>query len=116
MSTQDPAKQDLTEIEGKLLVKLEGDVDLEHCAPIRKLLLGAVAKGKDLLIDLSRVTYLDSSGVASLIEAMQIANKNGTALRLFAASSQVVRVFELARLDQVFPMHADLDAALAPGA
>ena len=110
---QDSAEPGLREVEGKLLVKLEGDVDLEHCAPIRKLLLGAVAKGKDLLIDLSEVTYLDSSGVASLIEAMQIANKNGTALRLFAASSQVKRVFELARLDKVFPIHADLESALA---
>lgn len=105
--------QDLTEVEGKLLLKLAGDIDLAHCAPIRKQLLGAVAQGKDLLIDLDEVTYIDSSGVASLIEAMQVANKNGTALRLFAASTQVMRVFELARLDQVFPMHADLDAALA---
>jgi len=105
--------QDVNEVEGRLLLKLEGDVDLARCATIRKRLLGAVAQGKDLLVDLSAVTYLDSSGVASLIEAMQVANKNGTALRLFAASSQVMRVFELARLDQVFPMHSDLDAALA---
>ncbi len=105
--------QDVIEVEDKLLIKLDGDIDLARCATIRKRLLGAVAKGKDLLVDLSAVTYIDSSGVASLIEALQVANKNDTALRLFSASSQVVRVFELARLDQVFPMYADMDAAMA---
>ena len=103
----------ITEIEGGVLVKLTGDVDLEHCGAIRGLLLEGVSRGKDLLVDLSEVTYLDSSGIASLVEAMQIAVRNGTALKLFSASTQAMRVFELARLDKVFSIHPDLDTALA---
>ena len=106
-------KEAVREEQGRLVIELGGEIDLDRAPEVRKLLLDCVGRGRDLLVDLSAVAYLDSSGVASLIEAMQVANKNGTALRLFAASSQVVRVFELARLDQVFPMHADLDAALA---
>ncbi len=102
----------VSEIDGKVVVKLSGDVDLEHCAAVRGLLLDGVSHGKDLLVDLSDVSYLDSSGVASLVEALQIAAKNGTALKLFSASAQAMRVFELARLDKVFAIHPDLDAAL----
>lgn len=104
---------EVSEVDGKLVVALAGEVDLEHCVAVRRLLLDAVGRGKDLLVDLSRVTYLDSSGIASLIEALQTASKNGTALRLFAANTQVWRVFELARLDKVFTILPDLDAALA---
>ncbi len=104
---------EITEIDGGVLVKLTGDVDLEHCGSIRRLLLDGVSRGKDLLVDLSDVTYLDSSGIASLVEAMQVAVRNGTALKLFSASAQAMRVFELARLDKVFSIHPDLDAALA---
>jgi len=104
---------EITEIDGGLLVKLSGDVDLEHCGSIRRLLLDGVSRGKDLLVDLSEVTYLDSSGIASLVEAMQIAVRNGTALKLFSASAQAMRVFELARLDKVFSIHPDLNTALA---
>ena len=102
----------VSEIDGKVVVKLSGDVDLEHCAAVRGLLLDGVSHGKDLLVDLSDVSYLDSSGIASLVEALQIAAKNGTALKLFSASAQAMRVFELARLDKVFAIHPDLDAAL----
>jgi len=104
---------DITEREGKLIVRLAGDVDLEHCRDVRSLLLGAAARGKDLLVDLSEVTYLDSSGIASLIETLQAAARNGAGLKLFSASAQVWRVLELARLDKVFTILPDLDAALA---
>ena len=106
---------EVTEMDDKLLVRLSGDVDLEHCVPVRQLLLDAVGRGRDLLIDLSGVTYVDSSGIASMVEALQLASKNGTALKLFSAPDQVRRVFELARLDQVFGIHPNLDAALAAG-
>ena len=104
---------DVSENDGQLIVQLVGDVDLEHCASVRRLLLDGVSHGKDLLVDMSQVTYLDSSGIASLLEALQIANKNGNAIKLFAASAQVMRVFELARLDRVFSIHSDLSTAMA---
>ena len=104
--------EDTTENDGELIIQLEGDVDLEHCNTVRNLLLGSVERGKDLMIDMSQVTYLDSSGVASLLEALQIATRNGTAFKIFSTSAQAMRVFELARLDKVFSIHPDLDTAL----
>ena len=102
----------MNEHQGKLVVALAGEIDLEQSPAVRSLLLGAVARGKDLLVDLSAVTYIDSSGIASLIEALQAAKEGGRELCLFAVSSRVMRVFELARLDKVFPIRGDLAAAL----
>jgi anti-sigma B factor antagonist len=103
------------EQDGRLIVPLDGDVDLNRAPEIRRLLLDCVARGRDILVDLSRVTYIDSSGIASLVEALQTAGKSGIALGLVAVSDNARKVFELARLDKVFAIHTDLDAALADG-
>ncbi len=97
----------------KQVIELSGDVDLEHAADTRKLLLDAIDGTTDLLVDLSAVTYIDSSGIASLVEALQTANNIGTKLGLVALSTQAMRVFELARLDKVFPIFPDLATAMS---
>lgn len=98
--------------DGRNIVALHGDVDLNRAPEIRRLLLDCVARGLDVLVDLSGVAYIDSSGIASLVEALQEAGKNGTGLGLVAVSEDARKVFELARLDKVFAIHSDLTAAL----
>ncbi len=106
----------VTETQGKLIVSLQGEVDLEHAPTVRRLLLDCVRRKKDILVELAGVAYIDSSGIASLIEALQAARAQGTALALVAVSAQAMRVLQLARLDQVFPIHADIAGALRAGA
>ena len=103
----------IREEQGRLVVELDGEIDLERAPKVRKTLLDCVARGSDVLVDLSRVTYIDSSGIASLVEALQNAGKGGTGFGLVAVSPEALRVFELARLDKVFAIHPDIDAALA---
>lgn len=103
----------VTENQGVIVIALDGDVDLEHSAAVRDMLLAQVAKGRDLMVDLSAVAYIDSSGIASLIEALQSAKRNDTRLELVSVSDQAMRVLRLARLDKVFAIHESLDAALA---
>ena len=97
------------------VVAFRGEFDLEHSPTARKVLLRCVEQGRDLAVDLSGVTYIDSSGIASLVEAFQEARKRGTRFALAAVSASALRVFELARLDQVFTIYATLDEALADG-
>jgi anti-sigma B factor antagonist len=106
-------KNAVREVQGSLVVTLEGEIDLDRAPAIRLLLLDCVSQGRDVLVDLAQVTYIDSSGIASLVEALQNAGKGGTQLVLVAISQQARRVFELARLDKVFAIHPDIDAALA---
>ncbi len=63
----------------------------------------------------SAVSYIDSSGIASLVEAYQTARRASTLFALVAVSDAAMRVLELARLDQVFSIHATVTDALADG-
>ncbi len=101
------------EEQGKIVIALEGDIDLENAGEVRKALLANLKQKKDLLIDLSAVAYIDSSGIASLVEGLQVARKQKNELSLVSVSVRARRVLELARLDKVFTIHADVADALA---
>jgi len=92
-------------INAGFLMKLKGDVDMNTSPDVRTN-LGEVFKqgagAKALLINLSQVRYMDSSGIATLVEAMQNCMKCGMRLRLVELSPPVRDVFELARLASVF--------------
>lgn len=105
----------VSEEHGKLVVRLRGEVDLDCSPVVRKLLLECIGRTKDVVVDLSQVEYIDSSGIASLVEGLQAANRQGTGFRLAAVAGQAKRVLELARLDKVFMIDDDLDTALAAG-
>jgi anti-sigma B factor antagonist len=98
------------------VVCLKGSVDLEHAPGVRKALLDAVALGRNVLVDMSAASYIDSSGIACLVEALQQARSKGADLGLVSVSMQAMRVLELARLDMVFSIHDDIAAAAAAGA
>ena len=101
------------EHQGVIVVALEGDIDLDHSPEVRELLLAQVAKGHDVLVDLSGVAYIDSSGIASLIEGLQSARRGSLRFELVALSDQAMRVLKLARLDKVFTIHDTLESAMA---
>jgi anti-sigma B factor antagonist len=97
------------------LLKLKGDVDMNSSSQVRGA-LGEVfrqcTKGtKALFVDLSQVRYMDSSGIATLVEAMQNCMKQGSRLRLVDLSPAVRDVFELARLASVFEIFGSLSDA-----
>jgi anti-sigma B factor antagonist len=106
-------KHEITERQGITVIALKGEVDLESSPAARKLLLESIDDANRVLVDLSGVTYIDSSGVASLVEALQVSKKNDTGFALAAPSEPTRRVLELARLDKVFTIHDTMDAGLA---
>lgn len=108
-------EHEVREQQGGLVVALRGDVDLGNSPRARALLLECVERDGPVVVDLSGVTYIDSSGVASLVEAFQNARRQGTDFRLAAVSDAALRVLELARLDKVFPIHATVEDGLAHG-
>ncbi|MCP5373524.1 MAG: STAS domain-containing protein [Hyphomicrobiales bacterium] len=95
------------------LVTLAGEIDLEYANHARRLLLDAVERGKPVIVDLSAATMIDSSGVASLVEAFQESRAQNQGFALAGTSPQALRVITLARLETVFPMAADVAAAQA---
>jgi anti-sigma B factor antagonist len=85
------------------LIRVVGEVDLYSSPELRKAILKAVPSAEGgLAIDLAGVTYIDSSGVATLVEGLRSAREHGTGFVLVAPSPAVMQVLELARLDSVF--------------
>ena len=66
------------------VILLSGEVDLHSSPQARQAILDNLKTGKPLLIDLSGVSYMDSSGVASLVEGYQTARKQGLEFGLAA--------------------------------
>lgn len=97
---------------GVVVVRLAGEVDLQSSPEARKTLLRAVGMGERMVVSLAGVTYIDSSGVASLVEALQKARQEKVAFALAEVSEAAGRVLQLARLDTVFTIHDRLDEAL----
>ena len=96
------------------VLPLEGEIDL-HVSPRVSASLGAMIESKPLrlVVDLSKVSYIDSSGLAVLIEAMQNVEAYGGKFILAGIQENVKPIFEIARLDQVFIIFPHVDAALA---
>jgi anti-sigma B factor antagonist len=102
----------IDEQDGCTVLRLSGDVDLAASPALRKTLMELMFERREVVIDLAAVTYMDSSGVAGLVEAYQMARKNGSRFVLAQPSDPVKRVLQLARLDRVFTIADSLDAAL----
>lgn len=99
--------------DGAVIVRPAGDIDLSGSPTLRQEIRKLTAdKPAKLIIDLGGVPYMDSSGVATLVEAMQIARRNNTKLLLCALQPKVRSIFEIARLDTVFTIVDSVDAAL----
>ena len=101
---------------GTVIVEFRGEIDLEQSPKARSILLECVGRGGPVLVDLSAVTYMDSSGVASLVEALQKARAAVQSFALAAPSPAVARVLELARLDKVFAIHTNVGEGIDGGA
>ena len=96
------------------VIAFEGEVDLEHSPTAPKVLLDCVEQGHDVVVDMAEVAYIDSSGIASLVEALQTARRKHTRFSLAAVSPAAMRVFQLARLDRVFTIHPTVADGTAP--
>lgn len=92
----------ITQDANRSTVVLTGEIDLERSPAARKTLLEAVKRGKPVSVDLSGVSYMDSSGIASLIEAYQKAQAAKLEFTLERVGASVAKVLSLARLDKVF--------------
>jgi anti-sigma B factor antagonist len=95
------------------VLRLEGEIDL-HVSPNIAASLATLIrkKPKQLVVDLSRVTYIDSSGLAALIEGMRNVQEYGGKFALAGLQETIRTIFEIARLDQVFRIYPDVEAAL----
>ncbi len=97
-----------------LIIDVRGKVDLFSSPKMRSAILEAINdKGiSQVSINLSEVSYLDSSGVATLVEGLQRARARQCLFVLFGLQDAANEVLKLARLDRIFEIRATEAEAL----
>lgn len=113
MSSQPPLDLAPEAMEDGVLVRLDRDIDLNTSPVLREALMGIAATETPsrLVIDLSGVSFMDSSGVATLVEILRAQQGAGGRLILAGLQPRVRGIFEISRLDTLFTIAADLDEA-----
>lgn len=91
------------------VVKLGGEVDLSWSQQVRRAVLDALARSQKVAVHMAQVSYIDSSGIAALVEGFQNARGKGQGFVLVEVSEPVLAVLRLARLDKVFAIRSALD-------
>jgi len=94
------------------VVSVRGEVDLHTSPQLRDNLLQVIGRRpKVLIIDLTGVAYMDSSGVGTMVEAKRLAERNGGAVVLAGLQERVRGVFEITQLDKFFRIVANVEEA-----
>lgn len=100
---------------GGTILDITGDIDLAHSPAMRKALLQEIKEKKTakVFLNLEKVRYIDSSGIASLVEGLKASRDMGSRLILYGLSKTVREVMELSRLQKIFEIHESEAQALA---
>ncbi len=94
------------------IVDVSGDIDMGTSPGLRKTLLESLKKTPRLVVNLREVRYIDSSGIASLVEVLKEARNKGKRLVLFGLNTAVREVLQLTRLTKIFEIRETEEQAL----
>lgn len=113
MSEQtDGLKIDTTVRDDGHIIRVTGEVDLRTSPHLRNRLLQLIEKHpKRLVIDLANVSYMDSSGVGTMVEIKRRLERSGGQVILAGLQPRVRSVFEITQLDKFFDIVEDVDKA-----
>lgn len=97
------------------ILELSGDITLYNTPEVRKAILGLLREKRvpQLLVDMRAVRYIDSSGVASLVEGLKASRDLNSRFALYGLTKTTREVLELTRLVRVFEVHETEAEALA---
>ena len=96
------------------IISVKGEIDLYSSTMLRKYILTTMKQHhpRGLIVELDAVTYIDSSGIATMVEGLQLANQSDTKFKVAGLSPRVLEVFELVKLEQVFDIYDSVEEAL----
>ena len=97
---------------GALLFKLRGSLDLATSPTVRAALSDAQQTKKDVVVDLTQLEFLDSTGLGALIGAHRRATEHGGSLRLIVNDGPILRLLTITGLIRVLSIYHSIDDAL----
>lgn len=107
---------DVTERDQWSVLAVNGEVDVATAPRLRERLIQLVNQGRHhVVVDLSGVDFLDSTGLGVLIGALKRVRTHDGELALVCSEPRVLKVFEITGLTKVFTMHPTVDEAVGAG-
>jgi anti-sigma B factor antagonist len=95
------------------VISLAGEVDLYTAPEFKEQLLEVVGKGgKEVVVDLSRTTFIDSTTLGVLVGGIKRLRPTGGQLTLVCSDRNITKIFEITGLDKVFPIYASRTEAV----
>jgi anti-sigma B factor antagonist len=96
------------------IVAVEGEIHVSTAPEFSAMLSATVEGGRtSLVLDLTDVMFIDSTGLSVLLNALRQVTHAGGQMAVVCSNPTVLRLFEITRLDTTFDIHAELEPALA---
>lgn len=95
------------------VVKLSGEVDLHNSRDVKQHLMQQLDGGANILVDFTELQYIDSSGMATLVEAFNVSKSKDLAFHIVGAKDAPLQVLKLTRLDSIFSLLETPEQALS---
>ncbi|MDO8525863.1 MAG: STAS domain-containing protein [Candidatus Omnitrophota bacterium] len=99
---------------GSIVCRVEGDIDINYSPELKKIFDKLISqKTPRIVIELSKVAYVDSSGLATLVGILKNMRSYGGKMRLSGMSPKIRSLFEITKLDKLFEIMASEEEAIA---
>ncbi len=97
----------------RYVISLSGEVDLYTAPEFKQQLLEVIGQGgKEVVVDFSNTTFIDSTTLGVLVGGVKRLRPNGGQLALVSTDRNITKIFEITGLDKVFPIYASRDEAI----
>jgi anti-sigma B factor antagonist len=104
----------ISERDGWAVLAVTGELDVATAPKLRQEAVRMSAAGQHrVVLDLSGVGFLDSTGLGVIVGILKRSRTNGGELLLAGAEPQVRKVFEITRMNDILPLHDSVDDAIA---
>ena len=104
------------QVDSAYVIALAGEVDLYTAPEFKQQLLDVIAKGgKDVIVDFSDTTFIDSTTLGVLVGGVKRLRTNDGQLSLVCRDRNITKIFEITGLDRVFTIHPTREAAVGTG-
>jgi anti-sigma B factor antagonist len=105
---------EIVDYKGKQLISLSGDIDMYSSPVLREKLLNLIKrKIPTLCVDFKKVSYIDSSGIATFVEGLKCMKSYGGRLQFFGIPEGIMEIFSFSKLDRVFEIYGNIEDAIS---
>ena len=103
-------EKNVKEIRGHKIIELSGNIDFQRVEELKKFIFKLVKNNApSIIIDLSQIEYIDSSGLVLFVTVQKTMNKYGGKIGLLNLKKETIELLKLATIDTIFKIYNSLD-------